>query len=935
MKFNLTKAQHYLSLEFRRIFDVRTGELRRVALMATVLCLLLAANNVIKIVRDSLFLSRFPITELPYVYLLAALLASAVISIYSRCTARLPLSQVILGSYIFIVTNVIIFWILIIFYDFGWVFYAFYMWSAIVGLIAVAQFWTLANDMFNPREGKRLFGILTAAGTLGAMAGGFGASLAVSFLFSTKQLLWLIVVLFAGAFGAAWFAVGEGERVVAATQREGMLAREILAHDASGVVSTLRGSRYLQAIAALLFVSVIVSTLIDYRFKAAAKEAYPSADALASFFGSYYAWLSAVTLFAQLWLTGRLLMGLGLTRSLLLLPFTLLVGSLSFLVLPGLFTATATRLAEASLRTSVNDSGVQILYLPLPDFIKKKVKVFLDVTVERLADGAAAIIILFCTLFLAGSEVSLLSYFSIGLILIWTAVVFIVQGGYMDALRRSLAYRESSLHDARIDYADKGTIETVVRTLEEKDEQSVLFGLDLAEKLDPEFVVARLPRSLLRNPSATVRGRAIKLFSRFPDTTALQEITLMLRDENHEVQAEAISAACAIFKAGAVSVVRPYLESPNLHVKRRAIECLLRHGDEATREAGFNSFRELLGSCTGDGEQSRVEAARLMGEVNDPVFAVHLSRMIREDPSNRVIHEAMAAAGKGKYSEVVGEIVFRLGGKDTKAGAREALVEYGETAVKGLRGALFDSRVSRDIRFNIPRTLSKIHSQLAMNVLLGGLLEEDRSIRFQVILALEEMARRFAHLKLDREIVETAIVSDEMLYCQRFAIFYVLFANGEESGVERSSLLRQALLESMERVKERVFWLLSLIYPAKDIRGVWSALKSGNATKQAYAVELLDNLLKGDFKRYAFRLFGDALDPERFSVALGFLGWRSLDTNTVLRMLLEQEDVWLTAATIWEIGSRRLTGFRDEIVKRLRSENALLRETAELVIQRI
>jgi hypothetical protein len=103
---------------------------------------------------------------------------------------------------------------------------------------------------------------------------------------------------------------------------------------------------------------------------------------LAGFFGSYYAWLSAITMFGQLWLTGRLLMGLGLTPSLLLLPLTLLAGSMGLLVWPGLFAATATRMAEASLRTSVNRSGVEILYLPIPDFIKKKVKVFLDVTVE-------------------------------------------------------------------------------------------------------------------------------------------------------------------------------------------------------------------------------------------------------------------------------------------------------------------------------------------------------------------------------------------------------------------------------------------------------------------------------------------------------------------------------------------------------------------------
>jgi ATP:ADP antiporter, AAA family len=926
----------FLVTNFRRFFDVRAGETTRVGLMAAFLFFVLAANNVIKIARDALFLSRFSITDLAYVYLLAALLASAVISIYSRCTSKLPLSRVILGSQVFIIFNVIIFWLLITFYNFGAILYGFYMWSAIVGLVAVAQFWTLANDMFNPREGKRLFGILTAAGTLGAMTGGFAANLAVSFLFGTNELLWLIVVLFAGAFGAAWFAVKEGARALATTHREEAAATwEIDARGAGGIVGALCGSKYLQAIAALLFVSVIVSTLIDYQFKAAAKNAYPSADSLAGFFGSYYASLSAVTLFAQLWLTGRLLTGLGLTPSLFLLPCSLLVGSISLLIWPSLFTATATRLTEASLRTSVNDSSVQILYLPIPDFIKKKVKVFLDVTVARLGDGTAALIILFCTLYLGRPETSLVSYFSIGLIFIWAVVVFTVRQGYMEALRKSVALREISFEQTRIDFADKETVEALLKTLENKDERTVLFGLNLTEKLDPEFVVARLPRNLLRHSSPEVRAQAIKLFAMRPDRTTMNEISEILQDQNNEVQAEAVRAACTIFKHDAIPIVRPYLDSPDPYVKRRAIECLLRHGDMGTRASALNSLREMLDASAGNGEQSRVEAVRLMGEINDPTFAPHLSKLIMVEPSSRVVHEAMAAAGRGKYSEVVGEIVARLGDKDTKAGARDALIEYGEVVVKRLRDALFDSRISRDIRLNIPRTLSKIHSQAAMNALFGGLMEEDRSIRFQVILALEEMARRFPDLKLNREIVETAIVSDVMLYSRRFAIFYVLFVNGEEAVAERASLLRQALLESMDRVRERVIWLLSLIYPAKDIRGVWAALNSGNAAKKAYAVELLDNLLTGDVKRYSVPLYGDALEPARFSIALGFLGRGSLDANTALRMLLEQGDMWLTAATIWEIGVRELTGFRDEIVKHLQSENTLLRETAELVIQRI
>ena len=172
-------------------------------------------------------------------------------------------------------------------------------------------------------------------------------------------------------------------------------------------------------------------------------------------------------MFGQLWLTGKVLTGLGLGPSLLFLPTTLLAGLLSLLVWPGLMAATATRLAEASLRTSINQSGVQLLYLPIPDAIKGRVKVFLDVIVERLADATAAVIILLFSLALAGNPVTFLGYFSIFLLAIWFALVFRAQTGSVEALRRSLRYHEVSFEMARIDLADEGTINTVLDTLDQ------------------------------------------------------------------------------------------------------------------------------------------------------------------------------------------------------------------------------------------------------------------------------------------------------------------------------------------------------------------------------------------------------------------------------------------------------------------------------------
>jgi hypothetical protein len=222
-----------------------------------------------------------------------------------------------------------------------------------------------------------------------------------------------------------------------------------------------------------------------------------------------------------------------------------------------------------------------------------------------------------------------------------------------------------------------------------------------------------------------------------------------------------------------------------------------------------------------------------------------------------------------------------------------------------------------------------------MNALLGGLLEENRSIRFKVILALEEMARRFADLKVDREIIENAILSDALLYFRRFVIFLALFSDPKKSARYQDSLLYHALTESMKRVNERVIWLLSLIYPAKDVRRAWSGLNSPDPRQRAHALELLDNLLAKDIKTYVFPLYSDAHPDQRLRVATDSLGIKSIDSDAALWALLAQDDRWLKAATVWEIGIRKTPGFRDFLLELASSNDSLLRETASIISRRL
>ena len=407
-------------------FDFQPGEAYRVGVMASLLFFLIAANNLIKILRDSLFLGHHSVSELPYLYILVACLAAAIIVTYTKYTANLSVIRLILGTNAIILSNIIFFWFLLTYFKPGWSHYAFYIWSAIVSVIAVAQLWTLVNQIFTLEEGKRSFGLLAAGGSVGGAVAGFGVKWFLNPSVEIHHLLWVIAGLYIMASATLLWAQ---HRVVGKmSERELGISEKPDEAPASSIGELLAGSSYLKTIAVLIFVSVIVSTLIDFQFKTAAKQAYPSAGALAVFFSSYYGWLSVATFFAELVLTGKILSTVGLKPSLYFTPGTLLIGSLGIMIWPGLLPAALTRMADTTLRESIHRSGMEILYMPLSAKVKKTVKTFLEVVIERTGDATAGFIVLL-TLSFTGTYNTYVHFVCIALIFVWMLMIAFLRTG--------------------------------------------------------------------------------------------------------------------------------------------------------------------------------------------------------------------------------------------------------------------------------------------------------------------------------------------------------------------------------------------------------------------------------------------------------------------------------------------------------------------------
>ena len=159
-----------------QLTDVRTGEVAPVAKTTAILFSVIAAHTLMETARDTLFLEELPPRQLALVYAALALLAVGAARLSIRVTSRFGRRSSLLLTLVVAAYGAAIFYMLpktqpIVF--------GLYVFSGLVSGIPVVQFWMLASHWFTVAQGRRLFGLISVGGVVGAIA---GASAAIGLL---------------------------------------------------------------------------------------------------------------------------------------------------------------------------------------------------------------------------------------------------------------------------------------------------------------------------------------------------------------------------------------------------------------------------------------------------------------------------------------------------------------------------------------------------------------------------------------------------------------------------------------------------------------------------------------------------------------------------------------------------------------------------------
>ena len=385
---------------------------------------------ILKPVQSALFLEEFGSKNLRYAYLGEGIFNLFVTWAYIQFAKFLPRKKFFRGILLFFIVNLVLFW---------WLFHIhvrylsaiFYIWVACFSITIVTHFWTLANDIFDPLEAKRLFGLIISGASAGGVVGGLLTNRAVRWI-PTEDLLLISCFLLGGCvylISRIWSYVPQTAIAPVRGQKtpiESESARKLFF-----------SSPYLWMLAGVVCFAKIGSTVVDNQFKAVVEDYVIGKEAKTAFFGAFSAGLNFISFFMQLYATSLSLRFLGIGTSLLLLPVGLSVGSLATFLFPVLSAATLLKIFDGSMNYSIQQASKEVLYLPLSSRVRYRVKPLIDMLCYRASKSLGGLlIILLAPVFLIPNE-------RIGILVVllaplWLFLVWKTKAAYLVLLRHNL-----------------------------------------------------------------------------------------------------------------------------------------------------------------------------------------------------------------------------------------------------------------------------------------------------------------------------------------------------------------------------------------------------------------------------------------------------------------------------------------------------------------
>lgn len=860
------------------LLRVQPEEVRMVILMAALFVSVQAGQGIGENAAFGLFLGRVNINSLPYMYMGLGGFVSVASLAYATSLSRFLDSSVVKNV---LAISVFLFagqWVAITF--FGLSFYSL-LWLTTygMGILSGTVLWTIAGEVCDARQAKRLFPLFTSMGILGSVFGNLLTGLFAN-IAGTDNLIIVYAILLAGGF----YLTREITHRYFKTER--VEKKYSLINDMRAGFDFVHGSPLFRLVA---FSSILYSILfftVDFPFSEILSVQFRGNEAsLAGFKGLFTSITTAVTFLVSLFVANRLYTRFGIINSILIMPVTYAAAFLIFFASYSFAGAVFVRFAQLILLGGILSTAWNALFNVVPPEQRGQVLAFNNGVPAQLGVFLSGVLILLSKQALETKDILLLGAF-VAVVSIYLTLK--MKPAYGEALLNALrAGRVEVFSDQDESFAgyqnDPAALDVIRNALRDPKPQIRRLAVEMSARTDNREIIADLIDRLY-DDDGSVRTAATRAVSDLGGHAALADVILGLDDPDNAVRAETLASlpklevdpspelihtlerllhdGDVIVRAHAALVLLYFCESP---MAKQVLDKLLKHDDVAQRQLVLRAFGHIAPGTK--------HAIRLEREWIE----------ILQDESVTVRRDAALVAQFVRDESVIISLGHLLADEDAA------------------------------VRHNTSGSLKQLWPD-SRNVALQMLEHSDRSAVYAALDAIpsgDENAFASLSSYIQREVANLRYLRSLTAPLHRDGRFV--------------SLLLDSLKRREAQSEERLIKAVGLFGNSRALELVRKTMNAGDPSTRASALEALETLGDRKITQQILPILDRGGVFKKSSED-------ALDMSPAIQMLLEHEDHWIRAVAARAVPELGLTDYADMLRKLKRDPDTLVKQSASVAL---
>ncbi len=772
---------------------------------------------------NAIFLTFFDPVMIPVSFIASGVAVYLAWLLLSLIDKHLTVSGQLIFKLLFVTVSVILISIGEKMAESGWLAFLMYTWVRVIVYISLVTFWGVAAKLFDLRQGKRIFGLISTGEVISLVVGYFSIPFLLEFL-KTPDLLFLAAFSLIICVIVVFFIIKNFKEKLEPVKLPAENSQSAKKPKESWKYLDLIKKPYFLYISLMALLPIFGYLFIDFTFLYQTKfEFHNDQQLVAKFLGIFLGFVALFELLLKVFVSGRLLTQYGIRISLLSLPVVLLISIGCAAFFGSIFGAASiffvfivfARLLERSFRGAIYDPAFQILYQPMPPDQRLAFQSQIEGIPKALGTVITGVVIL------ALSALSFLnlvhySYVFVIVLIIWLRVTLRMYKEYRNRLKHIISGEDLMIFEPgeESQTLDKTPVYSIIETsksgLEEK--------LSMIENIEPNLVDDILIE-LLQNGAKQIRLTALDYIEEYCYLSALPAIDKLIKNRGDEEFNQAL-------------------------LKTRK-ELLL---------VGGYPIEHLESLSKSKYTEDRVIAARLLG-YSGRYNAFSILSCLLSDNDPKVIKTSLISAGRLKRIELWPAVFEFLQHQEYARFAENALLEIGEPIIEESESYFWKMTNHKPTQLRIIRLMEKIGGKAAIQLLKNKLNYPDKDVRYQTLLSLSRLEYKVLPS-------ETPVLKETLKQLIGGIIWLLASIIDLEKQSGSTLVLRNALKEEIHLKKENVFILLSLLYDAEIIRQVREHLEKGSNQSRVFALEICDIIITQEMKDLFIPIFEDITPQE-------------------------------------------------------------------------